>query len=157
MPPRRNQDSPSPTPLSRQRVCPFPPEPKGGGGEHTCLRLRGWGSPNSDDWRKAQHSAYSVCKRDSVARFSRKIFFFQFPCTRISLIFVFFSINGIYCQERPNSQSLTRGIKSTTTRVVVPARQATQSGTENLATVCSPSLSMFQVSYRLKPNFQRFL
>ncbi len=34
---------------------------------------------------------------------------------------------------------LTRGIKSTTTRVVVPDRQATQSGTENLAIVCSPS------------------
>jgi hypothetical protein len=37
-----------PTPLSRQRVCP---QPKMGGG-HTHLRVRGWGSPNSDDWRK---------------------------------------------------------------------------------------------------------
>ncbi len=25
----------------------------GGGGGHTRLRDRGWGSPNSDDWRKA--------------------------------------------------------------------------------------------------------
>ncbi len=30
---------------------PLPPEPKGGG--HTRLRVRGWGSPNSDDWRKS--------------------------------------------------------------------------------------------------------
>jgi hypothetical protein len=28
-------------PLSHQRVC------------HTRLRVRGWGSPNSDDWRKS--------------------------------------------------------------------------------------------------------
>jgi hypothetical protein len=33
-------------PLSRQRVCPSPPEPGGG---HPSLRVRGWGSPNSDD------------------------------------------------------------------------------------------------------------
>ncbi len=35
-------------PVSRQRVCPSP-EPKGGG--HTRPLARGWGSPNSDDWR----------------------------------------------------------------------------------------------------------
>jgi hypothetical protein len=42
-------------PLSRQRVCPFPQNrgPGGGGGGHTRLRVRGWGSPNSDDWRKS--------------------------------------------------------------------------------------------------------
>ncbi len=39
-----------PQPLSRKRVC-APPGPKGGRG-HTRLRLKGWGSPNSDDWRK---------------------------------------------------------------------------------------------------------
>ncbi len=38
-----------PQPLSRKRVCP--PLPKGG--RRTRLRLRGWGSPNSDDWRKS--------------------------------------------------------------------------------------------------------
>jgi hypothetical protein len=38
----------TPRPLSRLRVCP--PRTKRGG--HTRLRLRGWGSPNSDDWRK---------------------------------------------------------------------------------------------------------
>ncbi len=40
-------------PLCRQRVCPsrLPPEPGGGG--HTHQRVRGWGSPNSDDWRKS--------------------------------------------------------------------------------------------------------
>ncbi len=37
--------------LSRNAsVHPLPPGPKGG---HTRLRLRGWGSPNSDDWRKS--------------------------------------------------------------------------------------------------------
>ncbi len=35
--------------LSRQRVCPSPLNQTGG---HTRLRLRGWGIPNSDDWRK---------------------------------------------------------------------------------------------------------
>jgi hypothetical protein len=34
--------------LSRQRVCP---SPQNRGGGHTRLRARGWGSPNSDDWR----------------------------------------------------------------------------------------------------------
>jgi hypothetical protein len=36
-----------PTPLPPASV-PLPPEP-GGGGHHTRLRVRGWGSPNSDD------------------------------------------------------------------------------------------------------------
>jgi hypothetical protein len=39
-----------PPPFSPASV-PLPPEPKGEGG-HTRLRVRGWGSPNSDDWRK---------------------------------------------------------------------------------------------------------
>jgi hypothetical protein len=38
-------------PLSRQQVCPSPPE--SGGGGHTRRGVRGWGSPNSDDWRKS--------------------------------------------------------------------------------------------------------
>jgi hypothetical protein len=37
-------------PLSRQRVCPFPPNQKGG---HNRLWVRGWVSPNSNDWRKS--------------------------------------------------------------------------------------------------------
>ncbi len=49
MPPRRNWDSPKP---SLNSDCAPPPGTKGGGG-HTRLRVRGWGSPNSDDWRKA--------------------------------------------------------------------------------------------------------
>ncbi len=40
----------SPPPLSPASV-PLPPRPKGGG--HTRLRVRGWGSPNSNDWRKS--------------------------------------------------------------------------------------------------------
>jgi hypothetical protein len=39
-----------PPPLSLASV-PLPPEPRGGG--HTRLRVRGWGSPNSYDWRKS--------------------------------------------------------------------------------------------------------
>jgi hypothetical protein len=35
-------------PLSHQRVCPSPQNRWGGGG-HTRLRVRGRGSPNSDD------------------------------------------------------------------------------------------------------------
>jgi hypothetical protein len=51
MSPRRNWDTLNPI---RQRVYPSP---------RTRLRVRGWGSPNSDDWRvKASHSAYSVPK-----------------------------------------------------------------------------------------------
>jgi hypothetical protein len=40
-----------PPPLSLSSECPLPPEPKGGG--QTRLRVRGWGSPNSDDLRKS--------------------------------------------------------------------------------------------------------
>ncbi len=32
---------------------PLPSEPKVRGGGHTRLRVRGWGSHNSDDWRKS--------------------------------------------------------------------------------------------------------
>ncbi len=39
-----------------------PPLPPGRGGGHSCLRVRGWGSLNCDDWRKAWHSSYSVCE-----------------------------------------------------------------------------------------------
>ncbi len=48
MPPRQNWDSPNPSPASE---CALPPGPKGGG--HTRRQLMGWGSPNSDDWRKS--------------------------------------------------------------------------------------------------------
>ncbi len=39
-----------PQPLSCKRVCP-PPDQRVGG--HIRLWLRGWGSPNYDDWRKS--------------------------------------------------------------------------------------------------------
>jgi hypothetical protein len=56
-------------PLSRQRVCP---SPRYQGGGHTRLRVRGWGSPNSDDWRKSLALCLLFfcdrwcCKRSSV-------------------------------------------------------------------------------------------
>jgi hypothetical protein len=71
MSPRRNWDSPDPSPVSE---CAFPPGPKGGGAH--CLRLKGWGSSNSDDWRKSLafcllcdlhklHSIYFTAKESS--------------------------------------------------------------------------------------------
>jgi hypothetical protein len=49
MSPRQNWYSPNP---SLARKCAPPPRTGGGGGEHTRLLVRGWGTPNSDDWRK---------------------------------------------------------------------------------------------------------
>ncbi len=46
MSPRRNWDSPNPSLASE---CALPPE----SGGHIWLRVRGWGSLNSDDWRKS--------------------------------------------------------------------------------------------------------
>ncbi len=40
----------SPTPLATSEFA-LPPGPKSGG--NTRLRLKGWGSPNSNDWRNA--------------------------------------------------------------------------------------------------------
>ncbi len=48
MSPRRNWDSPTPSLVSE---CASPPGIKGGG--HTRMRVRGWGSPNFNDWRKS--------------------------------------------------------------------------------------------------------
>ncbi len=48
MSPRR-WDSPTPSPASE--FAPPPPGNQKGGG-HTRMRVRGWGSPNSDDWSK---------------------------------------------------------------------------------------------------------
>jgi len=41
----------APTPLAASECAPPLPGPQGGG--HTRLRLKGWGSPNSNDWRNA--------------------------------------------------------------------------------------------------------
>jgi hypothetical protein len=48
MSPLRNCDSPTPFAAGE---CSLPPDQRVGG--HTRLRLKGWGSPNSDDWRKS--------------------------------------------------------------------------------------------------------
>ncbi len=47
--PRRNWDSPTPSPVSE---CAPQSWQKGGGGQ-ARLRVRGWGRPNSNDWRKS--------------------------------------------------------------------------------------------------------
>jgi hypothetical protein len=46
---RPNWDPRPPPPSNRKQVCTPTPEPKQG---DTRLRARGWGGPNSDDWRK---------------------------------------------------------------------------------------------------------
>ncbi len=51
-----------PTPFSPASV-PLPPEPGGG---HTRLRVRGWGSPNFDDWRKPS-ALFLFCEYHSPA------------------------------------------------------------------------------------------
>jgi hypothetical protein len=52
-------------PPHTQASDPLPPEPKEGG--HTFLRLRGRGGPNSDDWRKTQHSTlFYVQKKHKI-------------------------------------------------------------------------------------------
>ncbi len=50
MSPRRNWDSPNPSLASE---CAPPPQNRGWGGHTHSLRVRGWGSHNSDDWRKS--------------------------------------------------------------------------------------------------------
>jgi hypothetical protein len=58
--------------LENTSVCPLvgfgtppPPEPEGEG-RHTRLRVRGWGSPNFDDWRKS----LVICLLNGVAKCS---------------------------------------------------------------------------------------
>ncbi len=48
MSPRRNWEAPTATHLSRKRVCPSHGTKMG----HIFLRVKGWGSTNSNDWRK---------------------------------------------------------------------------------------------------------
>jgi hypothetical protein len=61
MSPRRNWDSPNPSLAS---VWSAPPRT---GGRHTRLRVRGWGSSNSDDWRKS-FPLCLLCGTDLLAR-----------------------------------------------------------------------------------------
>ncbi len=62
MSPRRNWDSPNPS-LAGE-YAPRSPQNREGG--HTRLRVRGWGSPNSDDWRKS----LALCLLCDLPRFS---------------------------------------------------------------------------------------
>ncbi len=63
MSPRRNWDSPNPSPASE---CAPPPGLKGGGG-HTRLRLRGQGSPNSISTTENKLSALPTPTRHAMA------------------------------------------------------------------------------------------
>jgi hypothetical protein len=47
-------------PHTRRRVCPLPFGSGRGGGVHTLLRERGWGSPNSDERTDTWYSRY-IC------------------------------------------------------------------------------------------------
>ncbi len=44
-----NWERPTPSPASECETPPPPPPPRTKSGEHARLRLRGWGSPSSDD------------------------------------------------------------------------------------------------------------
>ncbi len=63
----------TPPPLSRKRnVLPPGPEPWGGG-VYTRLRVRGRGSPNSDDWRESL-VLYPLCGEDRKENISVLVF-----------------------------------------------------------------------------------
>ncbi len=62
----RVQQCPSPCRNFSNECYPQPP-PWNNGGGNTRLGVRGWGSPNSFDWRKAQHSVYSVGQKDHIS------------------------------------------------------------------------------------------
>ncbi len=99
-------------PLSRQRGCPLSL------GGHTRLRVRGWGSPNFDDWRKSlalcllcggdatfpYHSVTSLCIATS--------------CTLLD--FVSKHIGGFpqtwVFVDKPRTKSIEKLIKYTQTR-----------------------------------------
>jgi hypothetical protein len=72
--PRRNWDPP---PLSHKRVC-IPPEPKEG------VRVRGWGSPNSDDWRKSL-ALCLLC--DNMPSKNVGTFLFEYSKQKLTTIF----------------------------------------------------------------------
>ncbi len=57
MSPRWNWDTPNPVPLPQNR--------RGGG--HTRLRVSGWGSPNSDDWRKSLALCPTLCPQHTLS------------------------------------------------------------------------------------------
>jgi hypothetical protein len=105
-------DVPSPElglshPLSRQRVCPSPP-PRNQGGGHTRLRVRGWGSPNSDDWKNLAlcllcglYTLEPLCRcffrnRHVFPLYVRKKSFFPCPAKELKWqaenVFLFFTV-----------------------------------------------------------------
>ncbi len=72
-----------PTPLSPASV-PLLPEPRGGGG-HTRLRGRGWGSPNSDDYRKSLALCFSVVDQNMLQLYIMQSIEGMNECTKRSL------------------------------------------------------------------------
>jgi hypothetical protein len=62
MSPRRNWNSPTPSLASD---CAPPPGIKGGARGHTREGVRGWVSPNTNDWRKSL-SLCLLCDHDEI-------------------------------------------------------------------------------------------
>ncbi len=98
--PRRNWDCPNPSPASE---IALPPGPKGGGG-HTRRRLRGWGSPISDDWRKSLALCLlctPVCPHHFHACpdpfFSVKMLNFYLIERRLYAIFFYYHYGSLFC------------------------------------------------------------
>ncbi len=73
-----------PAPLPQASVRSPPPGPKGGGGGPLpAVRLRGWGSPNSDAWRKSL-ALCLLCGKDHKAE-RTKPFCCSFPILHLWL------------------------------------------------------------------------
>ncbi len=92
--PRRNWASPNPSPASK---CALPPTKRWGG--HTRRRLKGWGSPNSDDWRKSL-ALCLLCAPDNVSSTSVRIHIHLYmhgcpPCICSDLTYPKECIHGI--------------------------------------------------------------
>ncbi len=80
MSPRWNWDSPTPLAASE---CALPPYQRVGG--HTRLLLKGWGSPNSNDWRNAWHSTYSVLEAQNLPDPKHRCFVYLSELKLVSL------------------------------------------------------------------------
>ncbi len=100
-------------PLSRQRVCPSPQNPGGG---HTRLRVRDWGSPNSDDWKKSsalgcprnkQKKSPTETNRSKICFSFVSVYFMKQKTKNIGL-FQFVSVFGTYIETNRTALKQTK-------------------------------------------------